>query len=100
MVGFLLPLIPFHFTLVNNIMRDPFEKAVGIDQDTAASMQGALAGPMTAFIYDWNMLPIGQQLWLQWFETLKQFPPMQAPASYNLTHVMDQIKSEGGHGTD
>jgi TolB-like protein len=24
---------------------------------------GALAGPVTSFIYDWNMLPIGQQLW-------------------------------------
>ena len=27
--GWLLPLIPFHFTLVQNIKRDPFEKAVG-----------------------------------------------------------------------
>ena len=98
--GWILPLIPFHFTLVNNIMRDPFEKAVGLSQATAASVQGALAGPQTAFAYDWNMLPIGQQLWLQWFETLKKFPPMQAPASYNLTQVMDQVKSGGGHPSD
>jgi len=27
-------------------------------------MGGALAAPMTAFLYDWNMLPIGQQLWM------------------------------------
>jgi arylsulfatase len=50
-------------------------------------------------LYDWNLLPIGQQLWLEWFETLKAFPPMQAPASYNLTQVMDQLKS-AGHGSD
>ena len=97
--GWILPLIPFHFTLVNDIKRDPFEQAVGISQKTAASMQGALGAPATAFIYDWNLLPIGQQLWLDWFETLKEFPPMQAPESYNLTQIMDQMKS-GGHPSD
>jgi hypothetical protein len=64
------------------------------------SVGGALAAPATAFIYDWNMLPIGQQLWLNWFETLMVFPPMQAPESYNLSQVMDMIKSGGGHPSD
>jgi arylsulfatase len=91
--GWILPLIPFHFTLVDNIRRDPFEQAVGLDQKTAMSIGGALGGPITAFQYDWNMLPLGQQLWLSWFETLKKFPPMQAPESYNLTQVMQRIKS-------
>jgi arylsulfatase A-like enzyme len=98
--GWILPLIPFHFTLVDNIKRDPFEQAVGVSQQTAASTQGALGGPVTAFAYDWNLLPVGQQLWLDWFETLKEFPPMQAPESYNLTQVMDQIKAGGGHPSD
>jgi arylsulfatase A-like enzyme len=98
--GWILPLVPFHFTLVNNIMRDPFEKAVGLSQQSAGSMQGALAGPYTAFIYDWNMLPIGQQLWLEWFETLKKFPPMQAPSSYNLDQILDKIKAGSGHPSD
>ena len=47
-----MPLVPFHFTLVQNIKRDPFEQAVGIDQKTAMSIGGALGGPTTAFIYD------------------------------------------------
>ena len=98
--GWILPLIPFHFTLVNNIKRDPFEQAVGIAQKSAMSIGGALAGPVTAFQYDWNMLPLGQQLWLDWFETLKEFPPMQKPESYNLTSVMDQIKAGSGHPSD
>ena len=29
----------------------------------------ALGGPLTAFLYDWNMLPIGQQLWLKELES-------------------------------
>ena len=41
---------------------------------------------------NWNILPLGQQLWLEWFETLKAFPPLQAPESYNLSQVMEQIK--------
>ena len=42
------------------------------------SMGGALGGPMTAFQYDWNMLPIGQQLWLKHLLTYEKFPPLQA----------------------
>ena len=49
--GWVLPLIPFHFTLVQNIKRDPFEQAVGVDQKTAMSIGGALGGPVTAFQY-------------------------------------------------
>ena len=97
--GWILPLIPFHWTLVQNIKRDPFEQNVGVSQKSAMAMGGALAAPSTAYIYDWNMLPIGQQLWLEWFETLKAFPPLQAPASYNLTQVMEQLKA-GGHASD
>jgi hypothetical protein len=50
--GWIMPLIPYHFTLVQNIKRDPFEQAVGTDQKTAMSMGGAIGAPMTAFQYD------------------------------------------------
>src|SRR5262245_23843613 len=98
--GWLMPLIPLHWTAVQNIKRDPFEQVVGVDQKSAMGLGGALAAPSTAYQYDWNMLPIGQELWLDWFETLKAFPPMQAPASYNLTQVMDQIKGGSGHAAE
>ena len=90
--GWILPLIPFHFTLVDNIKRDPFEQAVGIDQKTAMSLGGALGGPLTAFQYDWNMLPIGQQLWMKHLLTFEQFPPLQPPETYNLSGIMEQVK--------
>ena len=54
---------------------------------------GAIGSPSTAYIYDWNMLPIGQALWLKELESYKEFPPMQDPASYNLEQVMQQIKN-------
>jgi arylsulfatase A-like enzyme len=90
--GWIMPLIPFHFTLPDNIKRDPFEQAVGVNQKTAMSTGGSLGAPMTAFQYDFNVLPLGQQLWLKWFETLQEFPPLQAPETYNLSQVVDQIK--------
>jgi arylsulfatase len=98
--GWIMPLVPFHFTLVQNIKRDPFEQAVGTDQKTAMGLGGALGGPSTAFIYDWNMLPIGQQLWQEWFHTLQEFPPLQKPASYNLTQVMEQVKERQSSASD
>jgi arylsulfatase len=59
-------------------------------------MGGSIGSPSTAYIYDWNMLPIGQALWLKELESYKEFPPMQDPASYNLEQVMQQIKNSKG----
>jgi arylsulfatase len=93
-----MPLVPFHFTLVQNIKRDPFEQAVGLDQKTAMSIGGALGGPVTAFQYDWNMLPIGQQLWLKELMSYREFPPLQAPATYNLEGIIKMVQSEHAKG--
>jgi len=79
---------------VDNIKRDPFESAVGFDQGTMFGTGGALAGPVTAYIYDWNILPLGQLLWLKELETYSAFPPMQDPASYNLTQVLQQVREQ------
>jgi arylsulfatase len=96
--GWLLPLVPYHFTLVQNIKRDPFEQSVGGAQKSATSMGGALASPSTAYLYDWNMLPIGQQLWEQHLATFKQFPPLQPPATYNLESIMKEVQAKNTAG--
>ena len=70
----------FHWSLVDNIKRDPFEMATGSTQGTLLGLGGALAGPVTAYIYDWNMLPIGQLLWLKELEKYVAFPPLQSPS--------------------
>ena len=40
------------------------------------------------------MLPIGQGIALRFLESFEEFPPMQAPPSYNLAQVMEQIQAQ------
>jgi arylsulfatase len=77
--GFTAGVLPYHWTQVVNIKRDPFEASIGAHTKTVEGMGGALGGPVTAYVYDWNMLPIGQQLWLRELETYNEFPPMKDP---------------------
>jgi hypothetical protein len=97
--GWLLPLTTFHFTLLQNIKRDPFEQAVGANVKTVNGIGGALAGPVSAYVYDWNMLPIGQQLWEEELLSYQKFPLLQAPETYNLTGILDAMK-KGSHTSD
>jgi arylsulfatase A-like enzyme len=86
------PPTPYHWTQIQNIMRDPFENNIGEEQKGAFSTAGALAGPVTAYVYDWNLLPIGQMLWEKELMSYKEFPPLQQAASYNLDQVLEEVK--------
>ena len=90
--GFISGVVPYHWTQVVNIKRDPFETSVGQQIKTLMGQGGAISSPSTAYIYDWNMLPIGQALWLKELESYIPFPPLQNPASYNLEQVLQQVK--------
>ncbi len=91
--GWFAPLVTYHWTMIQNIKRDPFEQAVGLEgQKTAMGLGGALASPSTAYLYDWNLLPLGQLLWEKHLLTYKEFPPLQAPETYNLSQILDQLK--------
>jgi arylsulfatase len=85
--------VTYGWTQIVNIARDPFEISALEDTKTMLGMGGALAAPSTAYLYDWNILPIGQLLWMKELETYQAFPPMQDPASYNLDQVLAQIKN-------
>ena len=93
-----MPLISFHWTLVANIKRDPFEQAVGFGTRSRSwAMGGALGSPdQPPIIYDWNMLPIGQQLWEKELMSYKKFPPLQAPETYNLSQILVQMRAHKG----
>ena len=79
----------------------PFEQNVGIQQKSAMSMGGSLGAPSTAYQYDWNMLPIGQELWLKHLMTFKAFPPLQPAETWNLGQVMEEVKkATAGHPSD
>jgi arylsulfatase len=98
--GWLLPLTSFHWTMVQNIKRDPFEQYIpGIQGKSATALGGALAAPSTAYVYDWNMLPIGQLLWEKELMSYKTFPPLQAPATYNLDAILKAVQASG-HASD
>jgi arylsulfatase A-like enzyme len=84
----------YSWTQIANIKRDPFEISVGDDTKTMFGAAGALAAPSTAYVYDWNILPIGQALWLKELESYVAFPPLQDPASYNLSQVVDEVKKQ------
>jgi hypothetical protein len=90
--GFITGVVPYHWTQVVNIKRDPFETAIGEQVKTLFGLGGALAGPATAYVYDWNLLPMGQALWLKELKTYVDFPPMQDPESYNLDQVVQQVQ--------
>jgi len=90
--GFVSGVLPYHWTQVVNVKRDPFEISIGQQIKTLFGMGGAISSPSTAYVYDWNMLPIGQALWLKELESYIPFPPLQNPASYNLDQVMQQVR--------
>jgi len=76
--GFLSPGVQTQFAAgMVNLKRDPFEMSWGDEKKASFWFSGALAGPATAYIYDWNLLPIGQALWLKELETYKEFPPFR-----------------------
>jgi len=96
--GWLEPLKSYHFPLIQNIKRDPFEQFVTPD-DTKSLMYfgGSLAAPSTAYMYDGlGIMPLGQVLWLQQLETYAKFPPLQSPETYNLNQVLQEVKKMHG----
>ncbi|HEV3221464.1 MAG TPA: arylsulfatase [Puia sp.] len=88
--------VTYGWTMVDNIMRDPFEIAGGLDDPKSAiSVGGALASPSTAYLYDWNLLPIGQLLWEKELMSYEKFPPLQAPETYNLSGILKEVQAAG-----
>ena len=95
--GWFMPLQHYHWTLVTNVKRDPFEQTSGFGQTKSfAALGGSLGSPSTAYIYDWNMLPVGQQLWEDELMSYQKFPPLQTPEVYNLSEILKEMRSHKG----
>ena len=74
--GFISPGVQTQFAAgMVNLKRDPFEMGMGEWKKSSFWFSGAPGGPVTAYIYDWNLLPMGQALWLKELESYKEFPP-------------------------
>jgi hypothetical protein len=50
---------------------------------------------MTAFQYDFNLLPLGQEMAMKHLRTFREFPPPQTAATYKLDAVMEKIRTSG-----
>ncbi len=87
----------YAWTQMTNLMRDPFEQNVGDIQKSAFSLAGAITAPSTAYLYDWQMLPIGQLMWMKELETYRKFPPLQIPESYNLDEIEKLVSAGANH---
>jgi arylsulfatase len=85
----------YHWTQIANIKRDPFEQTVGGDAKSLLGYAGSIGSPSTAYLYDWNILPIGQLLWTKELMSYKEFPPMQAPETYNLDGILKAMQQSG-----
>jgi arylsulfatase A-like enzyme len=95
--GWFMPLVNYHWTLVGNVKRDPFEQTIGFGETKSAAAIGGQAGAYaTAYLYDWNMLPIGQQLWEKELYSFKEFPPLQAAETYNLNGILQEMEKHKG----
>ena len=88
----------FHWTQLANIKRDPFETTVGADAKSLIGYGGSIGSPGNAYLYNWNMLPLGQLLWEKELMSYKEFPAMQAPETYNLDGILKAMQqSRKGH---
>jgi arylsulfatase len=85
----------YHWTQLTNLKRDPFETTVGAETKSLIGYGGSIASPGNAYIYNWNMLPLGQLLWEKELFSYKDFPPMQAPETYNLDGILAAMKKAG-----
>jgi hypothetical protein len=76
----------------SNAAPDPLNERYDLSDQSFLAMGGALAAPSTAYLYDWNILPIGQLMWMKELETYREFPALQTPASYNLDNIIKAMQ--------
>jgi arylsulfatase len=79
------PFIPLRVPKIFNLRRDPFERA---DENSNTYWDWVLDH---AFILVPVQALVGKQI-----QTLKEYPPRQKPASFNLDRVLEQLQNQGG----
>ena len=63
-------------------------------KDRAGGQGGALAAPPAPLTSTTGtLLPLGQMLWMKELMSYKEFPPLQAPETYNLDGIIAEMKA-------
>jgi arylsulfatase len=81
------PFVTLRFPKLFNLRRDPFERA---DHNSNTYWDWVID---RAFLFVPAQAYVAQQI-----QSLKEFPPRQKPASFNLDRVLDQLKDGSGSG--
>jgi arylsulfatase len=81
------PFVPLRFPKIFNLRRDPFERA---DRNSNTYWD---------WIFDHGFMLVPAQAYVaQQIQSLKEFPPRQKPASFNLDRVLEQLHDASGSG--
>ncbi|MGO9021743.1 MAG: arylsulfatase [Syntrophobacteraceae bacterium] len=81
------PFVPLRLPKLFNLRRDPFERA---DENSNTYWD---------WFFDHAFLLVPAQAYVaQQIQTVKDFPPRQKPASFNLDRVLEQLKDASGGG--
>jgi hypothetical protein len=80
------PFQPLRVPKIFNLRSDPFERA---DYDGTVYYD--------KWLIDRVFLLVPAQAYVaQWLQSLKEFPPRQKPASFNIDQVMQKLREAGG----
>jgi arylsulfatase A-like enzyme len=81
------PFVSLRFPKIFNLRRDPFERA---DENSNTYWD---------WVMDHAFMMVPAQAYVQQqIQSLMEFPPRQKPSSFNLDHVLDQLKDNSGSG--
>ena len=96
--GWFMPLITYHWTLVGNIKRDPFEQTISFSDSKSAMALGRCACRpsyrLSVRLEHAAHRPaaVGEGTLCRY----KEFPPLQAPETYNLSGILEQMERNKG----
>ena len=74
-----------------NIRQDPFERTPSIRGESLNNMGGGYMNDFYAREF-WRFVAGAAGRWRSWQQTAIDYPPMQAPASFNLEAVKAQVE--------
>jgi hypothetical protein len=77
---------------ITNIRQDPFERTSSLRGESLNDMSGGYLNDFMAREF-WRFVVVQQQV-AKLAETAIEYPPMQAPATFNLDAVKKEIEEE------
>ena len=96
--GWFMPLVNYHWTLVANIKRDPFEQTVGFG-DAKSAMELGRHTRLASYRLSVRLEHAADRPAAVGEGTLcriKEFPPLQAPETYNLNGILQEMEGPQG----